>query len=202
MIRNRWIASLAVVTVLGMLTPALPARAQDEAAPKALALGSALPMTTTAMKNIDGKSVTLAAAAGKRGTLVMFICNHCPFVKAWQGRIAAVNSNAPGQYPEDAYDVMKQRAKQVGYKFAYVVDATSDVARAFGASHTPEVFLFDAKGKLVYHGAVDDNGHDPKAVEHRWLQDAIDAVVTGGTIADAETKAIGCGIKYREVAAR
>ena len=216
MIRSRWIAPLALVAVLGMTTHAVPAAAQDEQAPQALALGTRLPMNTTTMQNIDGKPVTLAAAAGKRGTLVMFICNHCPFVKAWQGRIAAVgnaarargigvvaiNSNDPAAYPEDSYDVMKQRAKQVGYKFAYVVDATSDVARAFGASHTPEAFLFDAAGKLVYHGAIDDNGRDPKAVEHRWLQDAVDALAGGRPVPVAETKALGCGIKFRNAKAR
>ena len=83
-------------------------------------------------------------------------------------------------------------------KFPYVVDATSDVARAFGASRTPEVFLFDAKGKLVYHGAVDDNAKDESAVQSRWLNDAVEAVAAGKNVAVRETKAMGCGIKYRD----
>ena len=164
------------------------------------------------MKNIDGKNITLASAAGKKGTLVFFICNHCPWVKKWQSRIAAVgnaakkngigvvaiNSNDPAAYPEDSYESMKKRAKDVGYRFAYAVDETSDLARAFGASHTPEVFLFDADGKLVYHGAVDDNAHDKSAVEHNWLQDAVNAVQAGQEVPVAETKALGCGIKMRQ----
>jgi cytochrome oxidase Cu insertion factor (SCO1/SenC/PrrC family) len=207
------VASLALVAALGLAATApRPALAQDEEAPKAIALGTTVPLPSTPMKNIDGKPITLAAAAGKKGTLVLFICNHCPWVKAWQTRIAAVgnaartqgigvvaiNSNDPGVYPEDSYDAMKRRARQVGYKFAYVVDETSDMARAFGASHTPEAFLFDASGKLVYHGAVDDNAHDEKSVENHWLQDAVTALKNGKPIAVAETKSIGCGIKARE----
>jgi len=204
--------TLAHVTLaLGLAMVAAPAFAQDDSGPKPLELGSTAPMATAALKNVDGKSITLATAAGKKGTLVFFICNHCPWVKAWQTRIAAVgnaarskgvgvvaiNANDPSAYPEDGYAEMQKRAKQLGYKFAYAVDPTSDVARAFGASHTPEVFLFDASGKLVYHGAVDDNAHEPKSVEHRWLEEAVNAVVAGKPVPVAETKALGCGIKYR-----
>ncbi len=192
--------------------PAGLARAQGSGAPVALALGSSAPMATTALRNVDGKDVTIASAAGRKGTLVIFICNHCPWVKAWQSRIAeagngalakgvgviAINPNDPAAYPEDAFDEMGRRAKQVGYRFAYAVDATSDVARAFGASHTPEAFLFDAKGRLVYHGAVDDNAQDPKAVKSHWLADAIAAVAAGRPVAATETKALGCSIKFRD----
>jgi len=181
----------------------------------AITIGTAMPATDVAMKGVDGRSFTLAQAAGKKGTLVLFICDHCPWVKAWQSRIAelgaaaakqgvgviAVNPNDPAAYPEDAYDEMVKRAKDVGYTFPYVVDATSDVARMFGASHTPEAFLFDAKGKLVYHGAVDDNAQDIKAVQSRWLADAVTALATDKPVATAETKAMGCGIKFREKAA-
>jgi hypothetical protein len=190
---------------------ALPASAAGEG-PKALALGAAAPMRDVAMKNVDGRAVTLASAAGKKGELVLFICNHCPWVKAWQSRIAeagnaaakrgigvvAINANDPAAYPEDTFDEMVRRAKDVGYRFPYVVDSTSDVARAFGATHTPEAFLFDSGGRLVYHGAVDDNAQDIKAVKSRWLADAIGAMVAGKPVATAETKALGCGIKFRE----
>jgi cytochrome oxidase Cu insertion factor (SCO1/SenC/PrrC family) len=186
----------------------------DAAEPKALALGSSIPMSDVTLKNVDGKDITLAGSAGKKGTLVLFICNHCPWVKAWQSRIAAsgnkamqkgigvvaINANDPAAYPEDEFDVMVTRAKEIGYKFAYAVDATSGLARAFGASHTPEVFLFDAKGKLVYHGAVDDNAHEPGQVKARWLDDAVAAVASGKPVKESETKALGCGIKYRTMA--
>jgi hypothetical protein len=179
---------------------------------KGVAIGQKAPLATVKMKNATGNDVSIAEAAGKKGTLVIFICNHCPWVKAWQGRIAsignaaleqglgvvAINSNDPSAYPEDGFDEMKERAESVGYKFPYVVDATSEVGRAFGATHTPEVYLFDAKGMLVYHGAVDDNAREPDAVQHRWLNEAVDAVAAGKRVPTAETKALGCTIKLRE----
>lgn len=198
----------AIALPLTMLVAALPALA-DDAAP--LKLGKPAPMQTVKMMGVDGKEITLANAAGKQGTMVIFICNHCPWVKGWQTRIAAVgnaamekglgvvaiNANDPSEYPEDSFDEMKTRAEQVGYKFPYVVDATSEVAKAFGASHTPEAFVFDAKGKLVYHGAVDDNMRDASAVKSHWLADAVNSVASGKKVAVAETKALGCSIKMR-----
>jgi hypothetical protein len=210
-------ARLAPTLALLALLAAHPATAADgvtaaAAAPVPLALGAKAPMDGVAMKNVDGRNLTLAGAKGKKGTLVLFICNHCPWVKMWQPRLAeigndalgrgigvvAINGNDPAAYPEDAFEVMVERAKEVGYKFPYVVDATSDVARAFGATKTPEAFLFDAKGRLVYHGAVDDNARDAKAVTNRWLADAVAAVAAGKPVAVAESKALGCSIKFRE----
>lgn len=81
--------------------------------------------------------------------------------------------------------------------FPYVVDATSDVARAFGATRTPEACLFDAAGRLVYHGTLDDNAHQPEAVKARYLADAVSAVVAGKKVAVAETRSLGCSIKFR-----
>lgn len=197
---------LAVSAVLLMAAPAL---AQD--APASLAIGAPAPQREVKMQGVDGRSLSIADVAGKKGTLVVFTCNHCPFAKAWETRIAklgnealkagvgviAINANDPSAFPEDDFDGMKARAKKLGLKFPYVVDATSDVARAFGATRTPEVFLFDAKGALVYHGAVDDNSRDAGAVKQRWLQDAVAAVSTGKAVPTAETKALGCTIKYR-----
>ena len=175
-----------------------------------LQFGDPVPLATTKMKNVDSKEVAIADVTGKRGTLVIFSCNHCPFVKAWQSRIAvtgnaylkkgigvlAINSNDPAAYPEDSYAEMQTRAKALGFAFPYVVDATAAVARAFGASHTPECFLFDQAGKLVYHGAVDDD-KDAAKVTHHWLNDALEALVTGTVVPVKETKAIGCSIKFR-----
>jgi cytochrome oxidase Cu insertion factor (SCO1/SenC/PrrC family) len=205
---------LAVFALFALFANAAPAGAQppQPSAPTGLALGSPLPMGGVEMKNIDGRALTLAKAAGKKGTLVLFICNHCPWVKMWQPRLAevgnaalrqgvgviAVNPNDPADYPEDEFGEMVRRAKDVGYRFPYVVDATSDVARAFGASHTPEAFLFDARGRLVYHGAVDDNAREPQAVKSRWLADAVAAVAAGKPVPVAESKALGCSIKFRE----
>ena len=170
-----------------------------------VSIGDKAPSTNVKMKSVDGSAVSIADVAGKQGTLVVFSCNHCPFVKAWQGRIASVgnaaktrgigviiiNSNDPTAYPEDSYAEMQKRSQQLGFAFPYVVDATSDVARAFGATHTPEAFLFDKDGKLVYHGAIADQ------VAAHYLQDAIDAALAGKAVPVAETKAIGCSIKFR-----
>jgi len=119
-------------------------------------------------------------------------------VLAWVGiGMVAINANDPAEYPEDDMNGMKQRAKQLGMKFPYVVDATSDVARAFGATRTPEALLFDAGGKLVYHGTIDDSPKDAAAVKDAWLKDAVNAVSAGKTVTTAETKAMGCSIKLR-----
>jgi len=174
-----------------------------------LNIGDKAPSTTVKMKNVDGKELSIADVAGKNGTLVIFTCNHCPFVKAWQERIAAIgnstrdkgvgvmaiNSNDPADYAEDSYAEMQKRAQKLGFTFPYVVDATSDVARAFGATRTPEAFLFDKDGKLVYHGAIDDS-QEASAVTKHFLQDAIDASTAGQQVANKETKFVGCGIKF------
>ena len=209
MIRRSLVTAALSASLLATLAYAADA---PSASPAPLALGAKAPLADVAMKNVDGKPLTIAAAKGKKGTLVLFICNHCPWVKMWQPRIAevgnaalaqgvgviAINGNDPAAYPEDEFAVMVERAKEVGYRFPYVVDATSDVARAFGASKTPEAFLFDARGKLVYHGAIDDNARDAKAVSARWLADAVAAVAAGKAPAVTESKALGCGIKFRE----
>jgi len=141
----------------------------------------------------------------------VFTCNHCPFAKMWETRIVelgnayaakgvgviAINANDPKVAEEDSYEVMQQRAKERGIKYPYVVDATSGLARAFGATKTPEAFLFDKDGKLVYHGAIDDNGQEPSKVENAYLKNALEAVVAGRDVAVKETKSIGCGIKFR-----
>jgi peroxiredoxin len=175
-----------------------------------LNIGDKAPSTSVKMKNVDGSEVSIADVTGKEGTLVIFSCNHCPFVKAWQDRIASIgnaakgkgvgviviNSNDPASYPEDSFTEMQARAKQLGFTFPYVVDATSGVARSFDATRTPEAFLFDKDGKLVYHGAIDDSQKVDQVSQH-FLQDAIDAATAGKDIPVKETKFVGCGIKYR-----
>jgi peroxiredoxin len=176
-----------------------------------LAIGSAMPSGDVKMKSVDGKEMSISDVKGAQGTLVVFTCNHCPFAKMWETRIVelgnayqakgigviAVNANDPSVAAEDGYDQMVSRAKEKGFAFPYVVDATSGVAKAFGAARTPEAFLFDKDGKLVYHGAVDDNGQDAAKVDKAYLKDALDAVAGGKAVPVAETKSIGCSIKFR-----
>ena len=168
-------------------------------------------MADVKMKNVNDQMVTIAGEKGGKGTLVVFTCNHCPYAKAWESRLAtignearkmgfgviAINPNDPTAYPTDGLDEMKVRAQKLGFTFPYAVDATSDVARAYGASKTPEVFLFDAADTLVYYGAIDDNYRDASAVDQHYLQDALRAVAAGQSISKTVTKALGCSIKYR-----
>ena len=176
-----------------------------------LAIGAKAPQADLKMKSVDGKEVSIADVAGPGGTLVVFTCNHCPWAKAWESRIVelgnayrqkgvgviAINANDPKENPVDGFEDMVQRAKERGMQFPYAVDATSNVARAFGATRTPEAFLFDKQGTLVYHGAIDDNAQEPDKVDKRYLKDALDAVVAGKEVAVKETKSIGCTIKFR-----
>jgi peroxiredoxin len=181
-------------------------------AASALQLGDPAPDRDVKMKNVDGKTLAIADVAGTKGTLVIFTCNHCPWAKAWETRIAelgntyakrdigviAINANDPTNRSEDGYEAMVQRARERGFQFPYVVDQGSRVAKAFGATRTPEVFLFDASGKLVYHGTIDDNADDAAAVKQHYLRDALESVSTGKAVAIGETKALGCGIKFYE----
>lgn len=178
---------------------------------KKLAIGDVLPASDVEMKNVDGKMVTIASVKGEKGTLVVFTCNHCPFAKAWEDRITAlgnefkakgigsiaINANDPKNMPADGFAAMVKRAKKLGLEFPYAVDATSDLARTYGATKTPEVFLFDGENKLVYHGAVDDNSRDPAGVESHYLKDALTALAGGEPIEMTSTKAVGCSIKLR-----
>jgi len=180
----------------------------------ALSLGDPIPAKTEQLKDVDGRQIKITDVSGAKGTLVIFTCNHCPYAKAWEDRIVAIgneysekgvgvvaiNSNDPKAAEEDGYDEMQKHAKTKNYKFPYAVDETSGIAKAFGATKTPEVFLFDASGKLAYHGAIDDNSEDAKAVKSHYLKDALEAVEAGKAASPAETKALGCGIKFRESA--
>ncbi|GAB4222441.1 MAG: thioredoxin family protein [Acidobacteriota bacterium] len=175
-----------------------------------LSLGDAPPLADVKMRSVDGREVSLADVRGEKGTLVIFTCNECPYVKGWESRtvalanralergigVIAVNSNDPGKSRGDGFEQMQERARRTGMRYPYVVDEGSRLARAFGATRTPEVFLFDAEGRLVYHGTIDDNVKDPEAVREHFLADAIEAVVEGRPVPRAETKALGCSIKF------
>lgn len=178
----------------------------------ALKIGDSIPMVETKMKNVDGKSLAIQSVRGSKGTLVVFSCNACPFVKAWEDRmvglgnefqkkgvgVIAINSNDPKRVEEDSFDMMKKRYQEKNYEFPYVMDTTSDVARKFGASRTPEAFLFNAKNELVYHGAIDDNWENAKEVDQQFLKEALTALLAGKDIKLKKTRAVGCSIKFRK----
>lgn len=142
---------------------------------------------------------------------VIFSCNHCPYAQAWEGRLIQIqrddadrgvqllliNSNDPAKYPDDSFQNMQRRAKEKQYPFPYLLDETQEVARQYGATRTPEIFLFDERRVLRYHGAPDDNYENPAAVRQPYLRDAIEALLASKTPRMTETKPVGCTIKWR-----
>ena len=188
------------------------AHAEESTGSEPLAIGASAPNSERKMESVDGVMASVKSAAKEKGVLVIFTCNHCPWVKAWQERtvalanafsdqgvgVIAINSNDPAANAIDGMEGMQARAEALGMRYPYVVDEGSLMARAFGATKTPEFFLFDADLELVYHGAIDDNAQKPEQVTKTYLHDALSALVAGQPITISETKALGCGIKFRE----
>lgn len=176
-----------------------------------LPIGSALPKADKKLKDISGKEISLKEVKKQNGLLVMFSCNTCPFVVKNQGRtkeiamyaesknigVAILNSNEAYRNGADSYEAMKEYAGEQTYKWNYLLDTDSELANAFGASRTPEVYLFNKDLKLVYHGAIDNNPSDATAVTRKHLQIAIDETVEGKPVSVSETKSVGCGIKRK-----
>jgi hypothetical protein len=174
-----------------------------------LPIGSTLPNPEKKMKDISGKEVSFKDAMNKKGLLVMFSCNTCPVVRAYQSRtnevckyandkqigVILLNSNEAYRNSGDSYSDMKSYASKQNYKWPYVVDDNSAMANAFGASRTPECFLFNADGKLVYHGAIDDNQNGPDEVTRKHLVVAMDEMLAGKDISVKKTRSVGCNIK-------
>ena len=174
-----------------------------------LPIGSSLPNPDSKMKDISGKEVSFKDAMKKNGLLVMFSCNTCPVVGKYQSRtletakfatdngigVILLNSNEATRSGGESFDDMKEYGKDQGYLFSYVVDKNSAMADAFGATRTPEVFLFDKSGKLVYHGAIDDNANDPGEVTRKHAKIAIEEMVAGKNVSTTKTRFVGCTIK-------
>ncbi|MFM8494256.1 MAG: thioredoxin family protein [Planctomycetia bacterium] len=170
------------------------------------------PAPDFALPNVDGRTVTLADAVGPKGTLVMFICNHCPFVKhvadqlAALGRdclprgigVVAISSNDVSSHPADSPEQMVHEAEERGYVFPYLYDETQEVAHAYHAACTPDFFLFDGDRKLVYRGQLDASrpGNDIP-VTGADLRAAIDALVAGRPVATEQRPSLGCNIKWK-----
>ena len=161
---------------------------------------------------VTGLPVSIRDFDGKRALLVMFICRHCPYVRHVRGELArlgrdfaesdlaivAISSNDPAEYPEDAPESLAEDARQAGYAFPYLFDETQEIARAYTAACTPDFFLFDADRALVYRGQLDDSRpSNGLPVTGEDLRAAIDAVLSGGPVAQEQRASIGCGIKWR-----
>ena len=176
-----------------------------------------LPLGTPApefrlLDTVSEETVTLQDLKGKKGTVIMFICNHCPFVKhvnpelAQLGRdyrdqgigLVAISSNDVKNYPEDAPELMKVVAKAEGSSFPYLYDETQEVAKAYDAACTPDFYLFDDRLKLVYRGQLDDSRPgNGIPVTGKDLREAITALLEGRAIAAEQKPSIGCNIKWK-----
>jgi peroxiredoxin len=165
-----------------------------------------------ALPGTDGRTWRYADAAGLNGLVVMFICNHCPYVKAVVDRIVrdaralrelgvgavAISSNDAATYPEDSFENMIAFARRHGFEFPYLYDEPQDVARAYGAVCTPEFFGFDRERVLQYRGRLDASGRQPAAAgARRELFEAMKQVAATGRAPDEQTASIGCSIKWK-----
>lgn len=173
-------------------------------------LGDKAPKFT--LPNVDDSKVSLSdLLAENKAVAVIFSCNHCPYVRGWEDRmisvqadyadkdvqLVAINSNDPVKYPEDSFEAMKERHESEGFNFLYLYDESQEIAHAYDAERTPEVFLLDGDGALRYHGKIDDNYQDPGAVKEHYLRDALDAVLAGETPPVTKTEPQGCTIKWK-----
>lgn len=167
------------------------------------------------LKNIDNTMVSLSQYKQAKGFIVIFTCNHCPYSKLYEDRIIAldkefaskgfpviaINPNDDVSYPDDSFENMKVRAKEKGFTFPYLRDETQEVAKHFGATRTPHVFLLQKVNnqlKLVYIGAIDDNSQEAEKVSEKYVENAIKSIVSGAEVKPETTKAIGCSIKWKK----
>ncbi len=175
-----------------------------------LAIGD--PMPSFSLPDTDDRIHTLPDEAGSSATVVVFTCNHCPYALAWHDRLLDVvrdyqdrgvafffvNPNDADRYPDDSFAAMKERvAREGGWPAPYLRDESQEVARAFGAKTTPDVFVFDGARKLVYRGAPDADYQDP-AQRASWLREALDALLAGRLPDRQETEPVGCSVKWKQ----
>ena len=175
-----------------------------------------LPMGTTApdfnLKGVDDKNHSLAEYQDKKALVIIFTCNHCPYVKAVIDRLIklqkdykdkgvqliGINSNDPTHYPDDDFAHMQKIAEELSFNFPYLVDETQGVAKEYKAQCTPDIYVFDEDRKLFYHGRLDDNWQEEKAVTKHELRDALNLLLAGKDSPETQTPSMGCSIKWRE----
>lgn len=163
------------------------------------------------LPGVDGKRYSLASFKDAQVLVVVFSCNHCPYVVGSEERMlklfrdyaphgvemVAINSNETENHPMDSFEHMKVRAKEKGYPFPYLRDETQEVARAYGALRTPHYYVFDRERKLRYTGRMDDNPRNPGQEKTHELRDAIEAILAGKRPAVEVTNPIGCNVKWK-----
>lgn len=172
-------------------------------------------VTNFSLKSVENKIVSLTDYKSEKGIIVIFDCNTCPYSKSYNDRIlaldkkyraqgfpvVAINANDPSVSPGDSFDEMVSHAKKKKYSFPYLFDEKQDVAKAFGATNTPHVFVLKNNGgkfHVAYIGAIDNNVKKAEDADKKYVEDAVDALIAGKEIATPKTKAIGCGIKWKK----
>jgi peroxiredoxin len=164
-----------------------------------------------ALPGVDGRTWKLSDFEDKPVLAVVFWCNHCPYVLAWEGRMidlgrrygpkgvgfALINANDATAYPTDGFEAMVSRARDHHYPFPYLRDEGQSVARAYGALVTPHPLLFDRDRRLLFQGRIDDNHEHPERVKERYLERAIDQALAGGRVSPSQLPVAGCTVKWR-----
>lgn len=164
------------------------------------------------LSGVNGKNYSLSEFKDKKALIIIFSCNHCPYVQAYEDRIIqiqkdygskgvqviAINSNEDQDHPDDSFENMVKRANEKKFNFPYLRDETQEVAKAYSATHTPHIFLFNEKRELCYTGKIDDNWQEPNKVTHTYLRDALEAILSGKKVPQFQTFAIGCSIKWKK----
>ena len=164
------------------------------------------------LKGTDGNTYSLASFKDAKALVIFFTCNHCPYAKAYEDRLiaiqkeyaakgvrlVAINANDDVGYPEDSFENMVKRDKDKNFNFPYLHDDTQQVAKTYGATSTPQLFVFGADRHLAYTGKIDDNWQNPSEVKQHYLRETLDAIIADKAPPQAETFAIGCSIKWRQ----
>lgn len=201
---------MKVTKILFAITLVLTAFNADVFAQRTLTIGSTAPLQSQNMSDTSGRTVSLSGSKGDNGLIVIFSANTCPWVLRWSDRLVeisgiarsnrigmiAINSNEASRDKGDSMEEMSKHAQKNGYNFSYALDEGNEIADAFGAKKTPHVFVFDGNMRLIYQGAIDDNGNASSVKEH-YLKDAIQSIIDGTTLTRSTTNPQGCLVKRR-----
>lgn len=209
----RLLAGLALMLTLGA-GQSVQTEVVGVADPSGYGIGDAV--ANFRLKNVDGGMVALSDFRNAKGAIIVFTCNHCPFSRAYEDRVIAlnqrfmaqgfpvigINPNDPAAYEEDSFENMKVRAREKNYSFPYLSDESQEVARAFGATRTPHVVVLKREGDkftVQYLGMIDDNSQDAGGVTRRYVEEAVTNLLAGKPVGLNTTKSVGCAIKWKTV---
>ena len=180
---------------------------------KSLNLPMGTPIIDFSLPGTDGKTYSPSDFADKKIFIIIFMCNHCPYVQAiidrlislqndYQGKevqIIGINSNDAENYPEDSFEAMQSIVKERNINFIYLHDESQEVAQAYQAQCTPDIYVFDKNQKLAYHGRLDDNWQNPNQVQKQDLRNALGLILTGQSITEEQYPSMGCSIKWKNI---